>query len=150
MTRSWRGPLIFFGYPIVEILLVVWVASLIGWGWTFVILLAGFGAGLAVMRIAGMSAFRALTDPARRAQAFSQVDPQTGEEVTIVPNQEISQDDVAEAARGLRSSGLLFAGGALLAIPGFLRASITQTLDRSRPGGAKKKENVLLGRRQLF
>lgn len=120
MRRSLVGPLLFFGYPVIEVVLTIWVASLIGWGWTFVLLLLGFGAGLAVMRVAGLNAFRALTDPISEGQAFEQVNPETGERVVIHPNQEVSPEDLADAGKQLRSSGLLFAGGGLLAVPGFM------------------------------
>ena len=72
------------------------------------------------MRVAGLSAFKALTDPLSKAQAFEQVDPETGERVVIYPNQQISPEEEAAAAKQLRSSGLLFAGGGLLAVPGFI------------------------------
>ena len=120
MSRSLLGPLIFIGYPALEILVAIWVASLIGWGWTIVLLLVGLGAGFAVMRVAGMSAFKALSDPIARAQAFEQVNPETGERVVIHPNHEMSPEEVAATAKQLRSSGLLFAGGGLLAVPGFI------------------------------
>lgn len=120
MRRSLLGPLIFIGYPALEILMAIWVASLIGWGWTFVLLLVGLGAGFAVMRVAGLTAFKALTDPISKTQAFEQVDPETGERVVIYPNQEMSPEDVVAARKQLRSSGLLFAGGGLMAVPGFI------------------------------
>ncbi|MCH9815651.1 MAG: FxsA family protein [Actinomycetia bacterium] len=120
MRRSPLGTLIFFGYPILEIVLVIWVASLIGWGWVFIILLVGFGLGLAVMRLAGMAAFQALRTPIQQVQPFTSVDPVTGESTTIYPNQEMSEEDLQTAALELRQSGLLFAAGVFLATPGFL------------------------------
>jgi UPF0716 family protein affecting phage T7 exclusion len=120
MRRSSLGTLVFVGYPVLEIVLVIWVASLIGWGWVFILLLVSLGLGLAVMRIAGMTAFQALRTPIQQGQAFTKVDPVTGESVTIYPNHEVSQEDIEEAALGLRQSGLLFAAGVFLATPGFL------------------------------
>ncbi|MDA9912964.1 FxsA family protein [Candidatus Nanopelagicales bacterium] len=120
MRRSPLGTLIFFGYPILEIVLVIWVASLIGWGWVFIILLVGIGLGLAVMRMAGMAAFQALRTPMQHVQPFTTVDPVTGESATIYPNQEMSPEDLETAALELRQSGLLFAAGVFLATPGFI------------------------------
>lgn len=120
MRRSLLGPLILIGYPALEILVAIWVASLIGWGWTMVLLLVGLGAGFAVMRVAGLSAFKAMTDPISKAQAFEQVNPETGDRVVIHPHHEMSPEEVATAGKQLRSSGLLFAGGGLLAVPGFV------------------------------
>jgi UPF0716 protein FxsA len=120
MRRSALGPLIFIGYPALEIVVAIWVASLIGWAWTVALLLVGLGAGFAVMRIAGITAFKALSDPIAQAQAFERVNPETGERVVIYPNHELSPEEVAVAGKQLRSSGLLFAGGGLLAMPGFI------------------------------
>lgn len=114
------GPILFIGLPVLEIVLIFWVASLIGWLWTIVILLAGFGFGLAMIRLAGANAYRALIDPVQRAQAFQQVDPQTGEATTVYPGQGITVEDQEKAARELRDSALIFVGGALIAVPGFI------------------------------
>lgn len=120
MRRSLLGPLLFFAYPVAEIMLTLWVASVIGWGWTIVLELGVFLIGFAVMRIAGLTAFKALTEQMPNAQTFEQLDPETGERVVIHPNHEMSPEDIATATKQLRSSGLLFAGGALLALPGLI------------------------------
>lgn len=121
MRRSGAlGPLLFIGLPVLEVILIFWVASLIGWLWTFVILLAGFGFGLAMIRLAGTNAYRALIDPVQRAQAFQQVDPETGQASTVHPGHGITPEDQEKAARELRDSALLFVGGSLIAVPGFV------------------------------
>lgn len=53
---GFRTRLLVFGYPLAEILTLWAVASLIGWGWALLGLLAGFPIGLALMRNAGSSA----------------------------------------------------------------------------------------------
>ncbi|MDP4014474.1 MAG: FxsA family protein [Candidatus Nanopelagicales bacterium] len=92
--RRLRGLAFFVIYPILEVIAIVWVGGAIGWGWTFLILLAGFVAGLLIIRSAGTAAFGALTG----------TDPVTSK----------------KAGLELRGSGILFAGGALIAAPGFL------------------------------
>lgn len=51
-----KGRLLFFGYPLAEILVLWGVASLIGWGWALLGLLVGIPIGFALMRNAGASA----------------------------------------------------------------------------------------------
>ena len=53
---GFKGRLLFFGYPLAEILVLWGVASLIGWGWALLGILAGIPIGFALMRIAGASA----------------------------------------------------------------------------------------------
>jgi UPF0716 protein FxsA len=53
---GFRARLLIFGYPLAEILILWGIASLIGWGWALLGLLAGFPIGLALMRNAGSSA----------------------------------------------------------------------------------------------
>lgn len=61
-----RARLIVFGYPLVEILILWGIATVIGWGWALLGLLAGIPIGLALMRNAGSSAAAAMqADPAR-------------------------------------------------------------------------------------
>ena len=62
---SFRRRLLVFGYPLLEVLTVVGVASIIGWGWTLLALLAGIPIGVAVMRQAGRSAFAVIRDAAQ-------------------------------------------------------------------------------------
>jgi len=70
---GFKGRLVVFGYPLVEILLLWGVASLIGWGWALLGLLAGIPIGLALMRNAGSTAAtrmrQANTDPEAAAAA---------------------------------------------------------------------------------
>ncbi|MDA2989638.1 MAG: FxsA family protein [Actinomycetota bacterium] len=53
---GFKGRLLFFGYPLAEILVLWGVASLIGWGWALLGILAGIPIGFALMRNAGASA----------------------------------------------------------------------------------------------
>jgi UPF0716 protein FxsA len=69
---GFRSRLIFFGYPLAEILVLWGVASLIGWGWALLGLLAGFPIGLALMRNAGNSAAASVqAGPERAAELAS-------------------------------------------------------------------------------
>lgn len=106
--------------PVVEVLLLVWVGNTIGWNWTLVLLLAGLGLGLALMRVAGVNAFRAIAEPIRNHQPFVEVDPVTGTRQTVHPGTQPTQDEITAAGAQLRASGLLFVAGLLFAIPGFL------------------------------
>lgn len=88
-----RGFLIFVLYVLLEAALAVWIASLIGWLAVFGLIIAGFVLGLIVMREAGFAATEAL----RQAS-------QTG---NLPPGK-------------VGDSAVLFAGGLLIAIPGFM------------------------------
>jgi UPF0716 protein FxsA len=115
---AWR--VLVIGLPVAEIVLLIWVASQLGWGWVFLILLAGFLAGLALMRAAGAGAYRAAAVPWRRTQPYVEIDETTGTARTVHPASGPTPEDVAEAGTGLKESGLLFVAGCLLAIPGLL------------------------------
>lgn len=52
-----RLRLLFFGYPLLEIVAIWSVAQVLGWGWTFLLLLAGIPVGFYVMRRAGSATF---------------------------------------------------------------------------------------------
>lgn len=80
-------------YPITEIALAVWAASLIGWGWVMAAFAAGIGVGLLVMRWAGASAAASLRAASR-----------TG----ALPGGEVGDH------------ALTFLGGFLIMVPGFL------------------------------
>lgn len=80
-------------YPITEIILAVWVASLIGWGPTIALLAVGFAVGILIMRWAGMSAAASLRSAAR-----------TG----ALPGGDVG------------AHALTFLGGLLIMVPGFL------------------------------
>ncbi|CAB4945913.1 unannotated protein [freshwater metagenome] len=60
-----RRRLVVFGYPLLEILTIVGLAQLIGWGWTLLILIAGIPIGFAVMSRAGRSAFSSMREASR-------------------------------------------------------------------------------------
>ena len=62
---SLRRRLVVFGYPLLEILTIIAVARLIGWGWTFLILIAGIPIGFTVMSRAGRSAFASMREASR-------------------------------------------------------------------------------------
>lgn len=62
---SFKRRLVVFGYPLLEILTIVGVAQLIGWGWTLLILIAGIPIGFAVMSRAGRSAFSSMREASR-------------------------------------------------------------------------------------
>ena len=62
---SLRRRFVVFGYPLLEILTIVGLAQLIGWGWTLLILIAGIPIGFAVMSRAGRSAFASMRDASR-------------------------------------------------------------------------------------
>jgi UPF0716 protein FxsA len=69
---GFRSRLIVFGYPLAEVLVLWAVASLIGWGWALLGLLAGFPIGLALMRNAGNTAAASVqAGPERTAQLAS-------------------------------------------------------------------------------
>ena len=82
--------LLLFGYPLVEILLLWWVASMIGWGFALLLVLAGFPAGAALMRNAAAKA------------------------VTLSTSPESERPRIAQSTTGM------FASGLLIMIPGFL------------------------------
>ncbi len=107
-------------YPIIEILLLFWVGRTIGWGWTLLLLAAGLGIGLLLMRAAGITAFRAVAGPAQRNQPYVEIDETTGVAQTIHPQAEVTQEDIDRAGAELRQSGWLFVSGVLFAVPGFL------------------------------
>lgn len=52
-----RARTLLLAYPLIEILLAVGVASLIGWGWTILLLLIGIPIGLGIASSAGREAF---------------------------------------------------------------------------------------------
>ncbi len=108
---TYRGRLLLFGYPLLEVATAYAIAVWIGWGWMLLLVLVGFPIGFAIMRNAGDAA---LQDAERAGR--------TGEEV--------------DAGR----HALTFVGGLLIMIPGFwsdllgllLAVPWTQRLFRSR------------------
>jgi len=82
---GFRGRLIFFGYPLAEVLALWGVASLIGWGWALLGLLAGIPIGIALMRNAGASAAASMqADPQRARELASATVGQFGAGVLFV------------------------------------------------------------------
>lgn len=111
-------------WPVVEILLLWYVAGLIGWGWVLLILFCGVVAAVALLQAAGRNVWQVMADPRRRGQTFTTVDPATGEATTLY--QPPAQGDGSRKADELkvRESGLLVTAAALLAIPGFISDAI--------------------------
>ena len=62
---SFKRRLVVFGYPLLEILTIVGLAELIGWGWTILVLIAGIPIGFAIMSRAGRSAFASMREASR-------------------------------------------------------------------------------------
>lgn len=91
---GFRARLLVFGYPLAEVLALWAVASIVGWGWALLGILAGIPLGLALMRNAGTSA-------AALMQASSQGD----------------QQRAAELSSSMTGQ---FVAGVFIAIPGFL------------------------------
>lgn len=86
--------LLFFGYPLAEILVLWGVASLIGWGWALLGIIAGIPIGFALMRNAGASAAGLMeaTNAGDQQRASAMASSMTGQ----------------------------FVAGVLIAIPGYL------------------------------
>ena len=91
---GFKSRLLVFGYPLAEILALWGVASLIGWGWALLGVLAGVPIGIALMRNAGSSAAGLIQANAR--------------------------GDQAGAAALASSMTGQFVAGVLIAIPGYL------------------------------
>ena len=89
---SFKRRLVVFGYPLLEIITIVGVAQLIGWGWTILLLIAGIPVGFAIMSRAGRSAFGSMREASRAGR-------------------------LPDGSAGMHA--LAFLAGALLAIPGF-------------------------------
>jgi len=110
---GFRGRLVLFGYPLAEILVLWGLASIIGWGWALLGLLAGIPIGVALMRNAGAS-----------AAASMQAGPEKAREL-------------ASATAGQFAAGIFFVIpgyltdilGAALLLPG-LRAAVGRWLGR--------------------
>ena len=90
---GFKARLLFFGYPLAEVLILWGVASLIGWGWALLGLFIGIPIGLALMRNAGASA--------------------------TVMMREANSDPQKAAAKAGASVGQFFAG-LLFVVPGYL------------------------------
>ena len=88
--REFRRRLLIFGYPLLEVATAYAVATLIGWGWMLLLLVAGIPVGFAIMRNAGDAAMRDV----------------------------ITSTDGGPPADSSRHA-LSFVGGLLIAVPGF-------------------------------
>ena len=87
-----RFRLLFFGYPLLEIIAAWAVAQVLGWGWTLLLLIAGIPIGFLVMRQAGAATFASIRQAGRSG---------------TLPDGEAG------------SHSLTFIAGLLIAIPGF-------------------------------
>ncbi|WP_433224992.1 FxsA family protein [Microtetraspora malaysiensis] len=92
MTRRWLLPGLLL-FPVVEIVLLILAGRAIGGGLTLMVLLVGAVAGMWLMRKEGRRAWSALQEAAQSGR---------------MPDRELGD------------SAIVMAGGALLAIPGFL------------------------------
>lgn len=120
---GWGILLFILVYPFAEFMTASWVADQIGWTWVFVLLGAALFLGVFLMRVAGANAFRALSDPGRRAQAFD-VAAADGSAQTVMPSTGSDAEELAKAGRELGSSTILFIAGMLVAVPGFLTSGL--------------------------
>ena len=113
---------IFLVAPFIELILIWYVAGIIGWGWMLLILFAGVVAGFALLRAAGRNVWQVVTDPRRQGQTFTTVDPTTGEATTVYqpPSDSGSPERRQEDELKVRESGLLVTAAALLALPGLI------------------------------
>ena len=84
-----RGRLLLFGYPLTEILLLWWIASITGWAIAILLIIAGFPIGAALIRNAAAKA-------------------------SLIP---VAADE--NKPQVARSSALMCASGVLIMIPGF-------------------------------
>lgn len=101
-------PITLLALPFLEFWLVVTVAARVGIGWTLLALVAVSASGVLVLRRAGLRAHRDVDAALRTGQP-----PQ----------------------RGMLDTLMLFAGGVLLAVPGFLTAAagLLMALPLTRP-----------------
>lgn len=114
-------PALFAIYAVAEAALLIWFWAAFGTPALIGLLLTGFLLGLLVMRLAGMSAFRALSGPDRSAPVrVSSPDGAEGVVLQPRPTQAQQEQAVRDAARGVGTSSLLFVAGVLLAAPGIL------------------------------
>lgn len=111
-------------WPVVEILLLWYVAGLIGWGWVLLILFCGVVAAVALLQAAGRNVWQVMADPRRRGQTFTTVDPDTGEATTLYQPPVEGDDSRRADELKVRESGLLVTAAALLAIPGFVSDAV--------------------------
>lgn len=109
--------------PIIEILLIFWVASVIGWLFTVLLLFAGIVVGIALLRLAGRNVFEFLRNTTGGREVVT-VNEATGETTSVfTPGQsatDLDPDQIREATYAVRESGYLVSAGLLFMVPGFL------------------------------
>lgn len=96
-------PILLIGVPIAEIVTAVMVARWISWPLVVVWFAVALGLGIVVMRRAGTKSVTSL-----RAAA------------SLNPGEQPTEQEIVAPLLSLADAALLFAAGALLAIPGFL------------------------------
>ena len=104
-----------------EAALLYWIWASFGMVVLASILIAGFMLGILVMRIAGVQAFRAMTDAQQRAAAFGVTGADGAEQ--LVHGARPDRAEVRQTAEQLGKSSLLFVAGILLAVPGILTSA---------------------------
>jgi UPF0716 protein FxsA len=104
-----------------EAALLYWVWSSFGMVVLASILVAGFMLGILVMRIAGLQAFRAMTNAQQRAAAFGVTGADGSEQ--LVHGAGPDRAEMRQTAEELGKSSLLFVAGILLAVPGILTSA---------------------------
>jgi UPF0716 protein FxsA len=119
-VRQHRSWIVLFAVA-AEAALLYWVWASFGMVVLASILIAGFMLGILVMRIAGLQAFRAMTDAQQRAAAFGVAGADGAEQ--LVHSARPDRAEVRQTAEELGKSSLLFVAGILLAVPGILTSA---------------------------
>ncbi len=112
-NRGGWGCLAVLAYPIVEVALAIWVASLIGWWWVLVLVCGFIVLGLGLVRYALAATGRSF------GVAMSSLRTPTGEPMLMIEGGE-PQRPSAPPAQTL----LIVPAGLLIAVPGFLTTAI--------------------------
>lgn len=121
--RGWGTLFLIIAYPFAEFVTASWVASQVGWMWVFVFLGAFFLLGTFFMRLAGASAFRALSDVSRGNAGFEMTGVD-GQGQTVMASAAEREAAARQAGKDLGSSMFLFLAGILVAIPGFITSVV--------------------------
>ena len=115
--------LVFVVYPIVELLVAIWIAQYIGWIWVILLTCIGFVAGLTmtvVVLLAVRSLRRALSEsPVRQAEQMRQLE---ADQATLKQSQSKLADEKAALERDLQS-----ARKKVVALDGAVRAKLDQS-----------------------
>lgn len=104
-------------YPALEVIAFIAVVQLLGWFWALLLLAGGFVVGVLVMRLAGATAFQALTNADAQLRG---VDVEGPDGTTQRVQQQPSAAAMAQTRHQIGASAMLFLAGILLAVPGFI------------------------------